>query len=107
MPQSTIADAVNGALIELNKRGVDIRLQTHDELVVNERKEHVIPTAMLIKEVMERPFKVGDNQVSIPVTIQVGSNWAETKELVLDDRQGIELETNLSSETPPGHKKEV
>ena len=81
LPQSTVADCCNLAFIDLCKQGLDARLQTHDEILFNVPESEMLASAARIRYTMQRPFKIGHHNISIPVEIQWGYNWYETKEL--------------------------
>jgi DNA polymerase I-like protein with 3'-5' exonuclease and polymerase domains len=78
LPQSTIADRVNLSFIELTQIGLDTRLQTHDEIVVNCRKEHLIQTVQHVVGSMTAPFQINQHNVGIPVEIAYGESWGRT-----------------------------
>lgn len=78
LPQGSIADRVNLAIIALDSRGFDIRLQVHDEIVVHCSKDELDATCQAIKEVMEAPFKIGSHSISLTAEIEFGTNWGQT-----------------------------
>ena len=61
--------------------GLDARLQTHDEILFNVPEKEMLATSAIIRQTMQRPFKIGNYTISIPVEIQWGYNWYETKEV--------------------------
>jgi DNA polymerase-1 len=75
LPQSTIADRVNLALIELSKAGLDVRLQTHDEILVNTKKENLDKEVAMVVQSMTAPFTINEHKVSIPVEVSYGESW--------------------------------
>jgi len=87
--QSTVADLINLALIELHEVelssvgrdiGLDVLLQVHDELVCQCNEDCVPQAVGLIRQAMERPILLPKNDVplTIPCEIKVGRNWYDT-----------------------------
>lgn len=76
-PSSSAADVLYDAMDELTpickKHNSILCLTVHDELVIDTRHPEVLEP--IVREVMERPIKQLGN-ISIPVDIQVGKNWA-------------------------------
>ena len=79
VPQSTVADLVNQALIELNKEGFELLLQVHDSIVLQCNEDDVEETVKKVKQVMTRPLEIGGRVLVIPVDTKVGKNWGEMK----------------------------
>ena len=75
--QSTVADVINSALIDLDNEGVEILLQVHDELVCQFPEDEVLQGVTKIRRAMERPLVFDGVSVPlvIPVEIKVGHNW--------------------------------
>ena len=84
IPQSTVADLINQALVTLDELGVQCLLQVHDELVVqcNNDPFSIDATVVAVREAMEIPvtFPGVDVPMVIPAEISVGPNWHDTKE---------------------------
>ena len=84
IPQSTLVDDVNRAMIELFYRG-ELRLQLldqgHDSLLWQVKTEDVEWSISLAREVMQRPFICGDDLLRIPIEVKVGENWGEMHEV--------------------------
>lgn len=84
IPQSTVADIINHGIVELFyklPKGADLLMQVHDEIVLQCYPHQVEEVARLIKQHVERPLVIGGDELIIPVDIEVGSNWANCKEL--------------------------
>lgn len=77
IPQSTVADIVNRALIALYNRGVDVLLQVHDSIVVQCDANCVEETIRIMREELERPVLVNGNSLSIPSGFKVGTSWGK------------------------------
>jgi len=82
--QSTVADIITAALVELDSLGYEVVLQVHDELVVQckDDPDEIAKTVSAIKHAMERPIKVSgvDELLIIPTEIKVGKNWYDMEE---------------------------
>lgn len=79
LPQGTIADWVSQCIVAMDPI-LDVRMQVHDEVVFNVMEGDVDRSCRLIKETMERPFKINGRNVVIPVEIAYGPNWGECVE---------------------------
>lgn len=85
--QSTAADIINLAMIELEKRMQKGTLkakmvgQVHDSLLFEVNSRGYKAVAKQIKEIMEQEVVIKGNRVRFPVDVEVGSNWGELKEL--------------------------
>ncbi len=79
IPQSTVADLVNQALIELYKEGAELLLQVHDSIVVQCEEEKIEETVRLVKKCMTRPVVINGKTIVIPTDIKIGKNWEEMK----------------------------
>jgi DNA polymerase I-like protein with 3'-5' exonuclease and polymerase domains len=85
--QGTAADLTKGAMRriefhpELNRLGVQMLNQIHDELVLMVPEENATLAAPIVKECMEHPFREGENAlcVSIPVDLKIVDNWSQAK----------------------------
>lgn len=76
--QSSANDVALSKLLTLYKMGMDIRLTTHDEIVIQAPVKEVEEYAKLLKSTMEAPVsEMGD--YSFPVDLKVGFNWYELK----------------------------
>lgn len=75
--QSTVADVILKAIVELDKEGVEILLQVHDELVVQCPEDQIDQTARMVKKAMEIPIKIEgvEAPLTIPVEIKIGPDW--------------------------------
>ena len=80
--QGSSADIIKKAMIELNKKllemniPVKILLQVHDELLFEVEPNYLQVTTNLIKDTMENCVKL---KVPLLVDIGIGDNWMETK----------------------------
>lgn len=81
--QGTVADLINEAIIELDEQGIELLMQVHDEIVLQCPESEVEAHARAMKLAMERPlrFEGVEEELVIPVGIEVGPNWFETKEI--------------------------
>lgn len=84
IPQSSVADIVNQALIGLHRRwrGLGDRhllLQVHDSILTQVKEESVEEAIKEIKEEMTRPFEVNGRIVTIPCDVKTGLNWFELR----------------------------
>lgn len=77
VPQSTVADLVNQALIELDQEGYEILLQVHDALVVQIRTEALNEGVERIRKALTRPIEIRGKFLTIPVDVKVGMNWED------------------------------
>ncbi|MEK0326710.1 MAG: DNA polymerase A family protein, partial [Nitrosopumilus sp.] len=82
--QSTVADIINQALVELDKLEVEVLLQVHDELVFQCEDDPIVikDTVRKIKNAMEisLTFPGVDVPLVVPVEIAVGKNWFDVVE---------------------------
>jgi DNA polymerase-1 len=81
--QSTAADIINPAMIELHEKarsfGSHLLLQVHDSLLFEVPKNQLKSFAKMVSEVMSSKVKIGRRLVSFPVEISIGSSWGEMK----------------------------
>jgi len=79
VPQSTVADILNLALIRFNGMLLDeeIMLQVHDAFVVQTYKESVQSTVRRLKEAFNIPVYIGGKTLVIPVEMKMGENWQD------------------------------
>ena len=80
--QGSSADIIKVAMVELNKKFIEMNvqakmlLQVHDELLFEVEPNSLEETTKLIKETMENCVKLS---VPLLVDIGIGDNWMETK----------------------------
>ena len=81
--QSTVADIILAALIDLDQQEVDILLQVHDELVCQFEESKLVEGVSTVRKAMERPVVIEGvkEPLIIPCEIKVGYNWYETTSL--------------------------
>lgn len=75
VPQSTVADQVNQALIGLSNQGYEILLQAHDSILLQVRTEMVDQAVREVLGWLQRPILIGGKPVVIPAQAKVGENW--------------------------------
>jgi DNA polymerase len=54
--QAVAADCLRGTLVRLQNENFKVRLHTHDEVLLEVRREHAEITRSLLREVMQRGF---------------------------------------------------
>ena len=80
--QGSSADIIKVAMIQLNKKFIEMNiqakmlLQVHDELLFEVEPDSLQVTTKLIKDIMENCVKL---KVPLLVDIGIGDNWMETK----------------------------
>jgi uracil-DNA glycosylase family 4 len=79
IPQSTVADIMNRAVVELHACGVELLLQVHDSVVVECKSDRVEDNVKALRRAMERELEIEGSSVRIPMDYAVGSNWEECK----------------------------
>ncbi len=81
--QSTVADLIIKALIDLDEQGAEILLQVHDELVVQCPEKDADEWCERVRNAMEIPVQVPgvDEPMIIPAEVQVGPNWYDVEEV--------------------------
>ena len=84
IPQSTVAEIVNQAIIKLDHRwgqGTDkqLLLQVHDSILAQVRLEHLDEAIKEIKEAMTYPLEINGKWLTIPVDVKTGMNWRDLK----------------------------
>lgn len=85
--QGTAADIIKMAMVALEKQiaisglRAKMLIQVHDELVLEVPKDDLLPTARLVKQVME-----GIVELSVPLIVDVkaGPNWRDATSVALD-----------------------
>lgn len=79
IPQSTVADCVNQAIIELDQKwkteDKTLLLQVHDSILAQVREDKLDEAVAEIKEAMLKPITIGYETFTIPVDVKVGLNW--------------------------------
>lgn len=83
-PQSTVADQINKAIIQLNKylhnKDAFLVLQVHDELLTESRDEILEEVASNVQRIMSAPIPFRDlPDLIIPVEVGYGKTWGDTK----------------------------
>ena len=96
VPQSTVADVLNLAMIRFCKlkedgrlnappyqvgHGIEVMLQVHDAFVVQCNKTHVQHTMDCMREAFDIPLLIFGRTLKIPVEMKVGENWEEMKKI--------------------------
>jgi uracil-DNA glycosylase family 4 len=85
--QSTAADIINTAMIDLHRRWeigeIQAKMigQVHDSLLFELPKSSYRSELRCIKKVMEQPVQIAGEYVSFPVDVEVGESWGELKEI--------------------------
>lgn len=85
VPQSTVADYINCALIRLDEAlpiGADILVQVHDELVIQCDEGQLHEVMKTMKKIIQRPILCGADMLEIPLDLQTGYNWYEMEEVL-------------------------
>ncbi len=77
-PQSTASDWTNMCLVELDRLGVDVRLQVHDCIVSHVHRSKAQETVAIVRDVMER--KIPGLDLCIPCDIAISNSWKEDTE---------------------------
>jgi len=79
VPQSTVADLLNLALIRLREARpeVELVLQVHDSFVLQCLIEDVGKWYEWVEEAFDIPILVGGKELRIPIEIKVGKNWED------------------------------
>ena len=83
MPQSTVGDTLNKAIINLEeaRAGTEFMLQNHDAFVVQVKPEHLAEEVKLIRKAFDIPIQVKGRTFVIPIEFKVGKNWDEMKKV--------------------------
>lgn len=89
VPQSTVADMVNLALVEVNRelhaqKIGRVAAQVHDSLLleIEDRFEAVYSATQFAKQMLERSVLINGNQLSIPADIKIGYDWSVPHEVM-------------------------
>ena len=86
LPQSTVADHLNGILItvdkELDGEEYQYLLQVHDEILGQAPKRCYLRSAKRLLTLMSKPVRINNLDVPIPADVSVSrTNWAEMREV--------------------------
>lgn len=85
VPQSTVPDLMNEALIELRESppcaGFEVLLNIHDALFGQGPEESVDQWLPVVLQRMQRGIRIGSREIMIPVDIQVGRRWSQMLKL--------------------------
>ena len=79
VPQSTVADMTNLAMIRLREE--EILLTTHDELVLQVDEGRLREAVEKMRRAFDIPLTINGRVMRIPVEIKVGKNWEEMKKM--------------------------
>lgn len=79
IPQSTVADIVNQALVCLHAKGVELLLQVHDSVLVQAEEGKTQETAELLRKCLSVPIEINGRILTVPVDVKVGNNWQDLK----------------------------
>lgn len=77
IPQSTVADIVNQAMVELHRGGIQLLLQVHDSIVIQVLEEDLELGVRCLKQALTRPIEFHGRMMTIPVDVKIGKNWGE------------------------------
>ena len=88
LPQSTIADLLNTALVRLFAKEVEhgfrIVLQIHDAILVEAPAAAWLPVARCLRDTMLLPMSIGGRQLTVPVDVSMGREcWGRMSEVKL------------------------
>jgi DNA polymerase I-like protein with 3'-5' exonuclease and polymerase domains len=81
LPQSTIVDMVNHALLDFSRwcdksmGRAEVLHQNHDSILYQVKPSYALAAAHEVKRLMERPFTINNREVSIPAEFKRGMNW--------------------------------
>lgn len=87
IPQSTVGDLLNTALLRLYNKlpslsfDITILLQLHDAIYTMVEEQYVMDTVKIMRECMLIPLYYANEEFMIDVDFAVGDSWAEGKEL--------------------------
>ena len=94
IPQSTIGDLLNTALVRLYNKlpslsyEMMILLQLHDAIYTMVEEQYVMDTVKIMRECMLIPLYYANEEFMIDVDFKVGDSWAEGEELEINWRNG-------------------
>jgi DNA polymerase I-like protein with 3'-5' exonuclease and polymerase domains len=83
LPQSTIGDLINRALLDFDKwcagtlSRVQILTQVHDSILYQVKPSMAVGARAKIKELMERPIDFEYYQLTVPADFKKGMNWGD------------------------------
>ena len=81
VPQSTVADVLNLAMIRFADMVTDVEaelmLQIHDAFVVQCYEEFILQTVKKLKEAFAIPIYINGRTFTIPVEMKMGRNWQD------------------------------
>lgn len=93
IPQSTVADIINRAIIMLDRMflgsDVSLLLQVHDSILLQCPVDKLQATVTAVRECMEKPVLINSKQVSIPAEFKVGDNWGNMKKYKNGDHYAV------------------
>ncbi|VWL85100.1 DNA polymerase I [Oceanivirga miroungae] len=75
--QGTAANIIKLVMIELSKKGYNMLVQVHDELIFEIKEENLEKEIKEIKEIMENTIKF--KNIKLKVNYNIGDNWGELK----------------------------
>lgn len=75
--QGTAANILKLVMIELHKKGYEMLVQVHDELIFEIKEDIVHKEVLKIKEIMENTIKL--KNVKLKVNYSIGDNWGDLK----------------------------
>lgn len=86
VPQSTVADIVNQAIIHLYKKWQTqedkiLLLQVHDSIVCQCKEELLQETIQEVKEALSIPLVINNRTMIIPSDVKIGQNWGELRKV--------------------------
>ena len=111
VPQSTVADVLNIALVKMQKKiewsGEDIQLllQVHDSMILQCWPSLVPVVVEWMKDAFDIPIKMQSHTFTIPFDVKVGNNWEELEDWQ-EEEQGsatpaLSVDTQLDPTTEP------
>ena len=83
VPQSTVGDLINRALLDFDKwcqgtlHRVEVLTQVHDSILYQVRPAMAVAARKKIKELMERPIDFDYHKLVIPADFKRGMNWGD------------------------------
>ena len=78
--QASVAKVINDAKLELRRRGYDMRIECHDEIVLNVREDRVPDAVRALEETMHLKAVVDGKQWDLPIDPWVGCSWGSYEE---------------------------
>jgi len=80
--QSSASDITLTSLIELYRKGFDLRTTVHDSIVIQAPKKDMMDVAREMKRIMERPIPQLNNY-QFPIKLKAGDDWYNVEEVTL------------------------